>query len=69
MVYQLKFTEALNIIVALLPPAHSYIPVRYLQAMGTFEFASQLYRNGLRFYYNCSKEVCGARTRNHSSVL
>lgn len=34
-----------------------YIPVRYLQAMGTFDFAGQLYRNGLRFYYNCSKEI------------
>ncbi len=34
-----------------------YIPMRYIQSMGTFGFANQLYKSGLRFYYSASKEV------------
>jgi N-terminal acetyltransferase B complex non-catalytic subunit len=34
-----------------------YIPLRYLQASGSFGFTNQLYRSALRFYYSCAKEV------------
>ena len=37
--------------------AYRYIPVRYMQAMGTFEYALQLYRSVLRFFFGASKEV------------
>ena len=36
---------------------YRYIPVRYMQAMGTFEYALQLYRSVLRFFFGASKEV------------
>ena len=31
--------------------------MRYMQSMGTFEYASQLYRSILRFFFGASKEV------------
>ena len=31
--------------------------MRYMQAMGTFEYALQLYRSMLRFFFGASKEV------------
>ena len=41
------------------PCAHCrYIPVRYIQAMGTFGYAEQFYRTAMRFYFGSSKEVC-----------
>ena len=36
---------------------YRYIPMRYIQSMGTFGFANQLYKSTLRFYYGASKEV------------
>lgn len=34
-----------------------FIPSRYLQSMGTFGFANQLYRGAFRFFFQSSKEV------------
>lgn len=34
-----------------------YISNRYIQSMGAFGFASQMYRIALRFYVGCNKEV------------
>ena len=31
--------------------------MRYIQSMGTFGFANQLYKSALRFYYGASKDV------------
>lgn len=39
------------------PHHYRYIPVRYMQSLGTFGYAEQLYRSGHRVYYGCSKEV------------
>lgn len=36
---------------------HRYIPMRYIQSMGTFGFANQMYKSTLRFYYGASKDV------------
>ena len=31
--------------------------MRFIQSMGTFGFANQLYKTAVRFYYGASKEV------------
>lgn len=38
-------------------PFCSYLTNRYIQAMGAFGFASQMFRMALRFYTTCNKEV------------
>ncbi|KAL5477604.1 hypothetical protein EMCRGX_G024420 [Ephydatia muelleri] len=34
-----------------------FLPMRYIQAVGSFGYAGQFYRTALRFYYSCSKET------------
>ena len=34
--------------------------MRYIQSVGTFGFANQIYKSALFFYYSASKEVSGA---------